>query len=59
MEIEEIVKPSHSRSSKTLNKVSDFRKILNSSSSNERLIPSSIKHNSSRENSFVGELHGG
>lgn len=44
----------HHRSTYDLNRPSDFRKILNSSSSNERLIPASIKfHDSSRENSDV------
>lgn len=51
MEIEKAEKPIHYRSSKNLLRRSDFRKILNSSSSNDRLIPSSIKHDSSRENS--------
>ena len=56
MEIEKIEKVTHSRSYKQLNRRSDFRKILNSSSSNEKLIPSSIKDDSSRENSYSGEL---
>lgn len=36
------------KSSRKYNKRNDFRKILNSSSSNDRLIPSSLKHDSSR-----------
>ena len=38
----------HHRSTHDLNRRSDFRKIPNTSSSNDRLIPSSIKHDSSR-----------
>jgi hypothetical protein len=40
-----------SKTERKYNKRTDIRKILNSSSSNDRLLPTSLKNDSSRENS--------